>query len=137
MSKKTYEIIPVKKPIEKEALLNNISMYLYSRLENCQIESNVSDNTCILLVSPKPRKHKKIVTNLQYIVVEMIVHDDTCAVNIRCSKARPVFNVTLAAVMAPVALPVSGLLTGTAAIRLLFESGLKKELIKYISAYVS
>lgn len=41
------------------------------------------------------------------------------------------------AVMAPVALPVSGLLTGTAAIRLWFESGLKKELNKYISAYVS
>ena len=37
MGKKTYEMIPVKKPIEKEALLNNISMYLYSRLENCQI----------------------------------------------------------------------------------------------------
>ena len=137
MSKKMYEVIPVTKPIDKEKLVNDVSIYLYSRLVNCKIETNVNNSTCTILVSPKPRKNKKVVANIQFIVVEMIVHDDSCAVNISSSKARPIFNVALAAVMAPVALPVSGLLTGTAAYRLWYASGLKKDLVKYISAYVS
>ena len=137
MGEKKYVAIPVKKPVEKEKLVNDVSIYLYSRMENCQIETNINNSTCTILVSPKPRKHKKVVTDIKFIVVEMIIHDDSCAINVQSSKARPIFNFALAAVVAPVALPVTGWLTGTAAIRLWHTSSLKKDLIKYITAYVS
>lgn len=134
MSKKTYEIIPLNKNIDGKQLMENVGIYMYSRLKECQIETNVSDNTYTILVSTSARiKEIKSV----YITVEMILHKESCAVYFNSSKARPMFNFALALAAAPVALPASGLLMGSSLLRLWNHSEFKKDVINYIRAYVS
>ena len=134
MSKKTYEIIPLNKNIDGKQLLENVVIYLYSRLKECQIETNVSDNTYTILVSTSARI---IEIKSVYITVEIILHKDSCAVYFNSSKARPMFNFALALAAAPVALPASGLLMGSSLLRLWNHSEFKKDVINYIRAYVS
>lgn len=134
MNKKTYEIIPVKKEINGEQLLNDVVIYLYSRLKECQIEKNINGNTYTILVSPVSKKKR---SKTVYITVEMIVHNDSCAIYFNSSKARPIFNMTFALVAAPFALPASGLLMGSGLLRLWNHKEFKKDVIKYISTYVS
>lgn len=130
---KKYEMIPIKKEIDGKSLLDNVVIYLYSRLKECQIETNIQGSTYTILVSPVNKKGSKI----NYIIVEMIVHKDSCAVYFKSSKARPIFNMTFALVAAPFALPASGLFMGSGLLRLWNHNEFKKDVIKYISTYVS
>lgn len=134
MSKKTYEIIPLNKNIDGKQLLENVVIYMYSRLKECQIETNVSDDTYTILVSTsaKIKEIKSI-----YITVEIILNKESCAVYFNSSKARPMFNFALAIATAPIALPASGLLAGSGLLRLWNHNEFKKDVIKYIRTYVS
>lgn len=134
MSEKKYEIIPIRKSIDGKELLDNVVVYLYSRLKECQIETNINGNTYTILVTPTSKKKQ---SKTIYITVEMIIHKDSCAVYFRSSKARPAFNFAFAIAAAPVALPASGLLMGMGLLRLWNHSEFKKDVIKYIRAYVS
>lgn len=134
---KKYEIIPIRRQIEGEKLLDDVIIYLYSRLKECQIEKNINGNTYTILVSTisKGKENKKA-----YITVELIVHSDSCAVYFSSSKARPIFNMSFAiatVVAVPTALPASGLLMGSGLLRLWNHKQFKKGVIKYIQMYVS
>lgn len=131
---KKYEIIPIKKEIDGKDLLDNVVIYLYSRLKECQIETNINGSTYTILVSPVSGKKE---SKVNYITVEMIIHEDSCAVYFKSSKARPIFNMTFALATAPFALPASGLLMGSGLLRLWNHNEFKKDVIKYISTYVS
>lgn len=132
MGKKTYEIIPINKNVEEKLLIDNIIVYLYSRLNECQIETNINGNIYTILVSSISQKSKHI-----YIVLELVVHSDSCAVYINLSKVRPIFNLVFAVVAAPIALPASSLFMGSGILKLWNYNQFKKEIIKYIRTYVS
>lgn len=65
------------------------------------------------------------------------MEETSCSVSVKYSKAGQVINMAVAAAAAPVALPVSAWLAGASAVRLIYGSNLKKEVIRFIRAYVS
>lgn len=135
MSKKNYEMIPVKKPVDGKELLDNIVIYLYSRLsKNWQIETNISENTHTILVSST--SDRKVDQGV-YITVEYILHSDSCVVSFASSKRRPVFEFALAVVAAPIALPASGIYAGFGLLGLWNHYKFKKDVIRYIETYVN
>lgn len=132
MSKKTYEMIPITKPVNGKELLDNVVIYLYSRLRECQIETNANENIYTILVSSTSgRKQNK----LTYITIEIILHSDSCAVSFASSKNRPRLNIALAIVAVPVSSLLSGMLAGTGLLRLWNHHAFKKDVIKYIETY--
>lgn len=64
---KKYEIIPIKKEIDGKDLLDNVVIYLYSRLKECQIETNTNGNTYTILVSPVSGKKE---SKINYITLQ-------------------------------------------------------------------
>ncbi|MGN0431948.1 MAG: hypothetical protein ACI4EQ_06280 [Lachnospiraceae bacterium] len=134
MSKKTYEMIQITKPIDGKELLDNVVIYLYSRLKECQIETNIRDNIYTILASASRGDRK---SRLAYVTIEMIIHDDSCAVRFQSSKHRPIFNFVFAIAAAPIALPASIILTGTGLLHLSSHQEFKKDVIRYIETYVN
>ena len=134
MKKNTYEMIPITKPVNGKKLLDNVVIYLYSRLKECQIETNIRGNIYTILAYASRGNKKR---GLGYITIEMIIHDDSCAVRFQSSKHKPIFNFVFAVAAAPVALPVSAILTGTGLLNLSSHHEFKKDVIKYIKTYVN
>ncbi|MCM1048816.1 MAG: hypothetical protein NC433_10360 [Clostridiales bacterium] len=136
MRKNTYEMIPINKPIENDKLLENVVIYLYSRLKECQIETNVEGNTYTILASPKLRFSKKT-SKTVYLTLQMIIHKDSCSVHFSTSKVKPNMNFAIAVCMAPISLPVSGVMLGSGLLRLWNHKIFQDDVIKYIRTYVS
>lgn len=133
MNKKNYRIIPITKPIDGKELLDNVVIYLYSRLKECQIETNINENIYTILVSSTSKRKQG---KLAYITIEIILHSDSCSVSFTSSKDRPRFNFALAIVAIPVSSLLSGMLAGTGLLRLWNLHAFKKDVIKYIETYV-
>lgn len=122
------------KSIDGKALLDNVVIYLYSRLKKCQIETNINENVYTILVSPASKRKQD---KLAYITTEIILYNDYCAIGFASSKHRPTFNIAFAIASAPIALPVSGILAGTGLLQLWNHHAFKKDVIKYIETYVN
>lgn len=130
------KIIHVSKQVDGIELMNTVAKYIQSRINNCTIEAGSEGNTYTILVTPATNVQNKMSKPI-FIIVQIILHEDSCAISYEYTKARPAFNAAFAIVAAPICLPLSGVLLGTAAYRIMFSTKLRNDLFRYIACYVN
>lgn len=136
MDKNKYEVIQLKKEIEPNKLFEDVIVFVVSHLNQCEVEKKVVGNSYTAIFYFRNQKNGKK-AKIPYVTMEMIIQSSLCAVHFSYSKARPALNAVVAAAAAPIFLPVSGVLLGTAGLRLWRGNTLKNDVMSYIRTCTS
>lgn len=135
MDKNKYEIIQLEKEVDADKLFEDVILFVISHLNDCQVEKKIVGNSYTAIFYLKKKNGQKI--EVPCITLEMIIQKNLCGVYFKYSKARPALNTAIAIASAPISLPVSGVLLGTAGLRLWHGSNIKNDVMRYIKAYAS
>lgn len=125
----------VEKEVEADKFFDDVVLFVMSHLNECQVEKKVVGNYYTAIFYLKKKNGQKI--EMPCITLEMIIQMNLCGVYFNYSKARPALNAVVAAAAAPIYLPASGILLGTAGLRLWHGNNLKKDVMRYIKEYIS